>query len=64
MFVMEQEIGIHVSCAYFSSHTFSVKVQINRSSKHLNNIGDMALTSDDSLLLFFIARENLNVKRL
>ena len=62
MFAMEilQVIVIHFSFdmirtfASFSGHTFSVEVQTNRRLKLPNAIGDMAFTSNESLLLFLL----------
>ena len=62
MFVMEilQVIVIIFSFdmirtfASFSGHTLSVEVQTNRRLKLPKNIGDMAFTSNESLLLFLL----------
>ena len=62
MFVMEilLVIVIHFSFdimrsfASFSGHTLSVEVHTNRRLKLSKNIGDMAFTSSDSLLLFLL----------
>ena len=60
-----QEIIIHFSFdmirtfSPFSSHTFSVDAQTNRRLKLPKHMRDVAFSSDESLLLFLIAREVL-----
>ena len=62
MFVLEilQVIVINFSYdmirtrASFPGHTLSVKVQTNHRLKLPKNIGDMALTNNESLLLFLL----------
>ena len=46
-------------CIHFSGHTVSVEVQTNRRLKL-----PMALTSDESLILFLLQGNNFNVKQL
>ena len=62
MFVLEilQVIVIHFSFgmirtfASFSGHTLSVEVQTYHHLKLPKNIGDMAFTNNESLLLFLL----------
>ena len=62
MFVMEilQVIVIHFSTdimrtfASFSGHTLSVEVHTNRRLTLSKNVGDIAFTGSESLLLFLL----------